>query len=129
MYRGHILPQLRGFDTLSVQYAAQFLTHFITRLNNTAQPPGRVENHSQLWLKQQGIFHMTAPKGEPNYNSVIERAYNVLENTGFIMIFYGKKPRAWWHWAFDWATCILDRCPRRSNASHFSRHFLRRNRT
>ena len=108
--------------------SANFLTCLITQLNNTctSQPPGKVEtlttdhggevltNNFQSWLQQHGIFHMTAPRGEPNYNAVIERAYHVLENMGFAMIFHAKKPRAWWHWAFDWATYILNRCPRRS---------------
>ena len=107
--------------------SANFLTFLITQLNNTSKPPGKVEtlttdhggevlsNNFQSWLQQHGIFHMTAPRGEPNYNAVIERAYHVLENMGFAMIFHAKKPRAWWHWAFDWATYILNRCPRRSN--------------
>ena len=52
---------------------------------------------------------MTAPRGEPNYNAVVERAYHVLENMGFSMIFHAKKPRSWWHWAFEWAKYILNR--------------------
>ena len=33
----------------------------------------------------------------------------------FAMMMHAGKPKTWWHWAFDWATYVLDRCPRRSN--------------
>ena len=99
----------------------------IASLNNTTQPPGRVEtlttdhggestsNNFQQWLKQHGIFHLTAPREEPNYNAVIERASCVVETMAFAMMLHAGKPKTWWHWAFDWATYVLDRCPRRSN--------------
>ena len=63
-----------------------------------------------------GIFHLTAPKREPNYNAVVERSSAVMENMAFAMIHHAHKPKSWWDYAFDWAAYVLDRCPRRSNA-------------
>ena len=109
--------------------AAQFLQHLIARLNNTIVPAGFVEtltsdhggevtsNEFQHWLRVQGIFHMTAPRREPNYNAVVERSSAVLETMAFAMLFHAKKPKSWWDYAFDWALYLLDRCPRRSNVN------------
>ena len=72
--------------------AAEFLTHLTIPLNNTAAPSGSVEtfpsdhgveilsNHIRRWLKLHGVFHLTAPRREPCYNSVIERSSAVMEN-------------------------------------------------
>ena len=78
--------------------AAHFLLHLIVRFNNTVLPPGRLEtlmtDHGgevlstsfTLWPKQRGVFHLTGARKEPNYNAVIERASEVLENMAFAMI-------------------------------------------
>ena len=107
--------------------SADFLTQLIAKLDNTAIPAGRVEtltsdhggevtsNEFQRWLKDKGIFHLTAPRQEPNYNAVIERSSAVVETMGFAMLRHASKPRSWWNLAFDYATYILDRCPRRTN--------------
>ena len=107
--------------------SAPFLRDLINRLNNTVMPPGKVETlttdhggevvstHFQQWLKDQGVFHLTAPRGEPNYNAVIERSSAVVENMAFAMLKHASRPKSWWNMAFDYATHVLDRCPRRSN--------------
>jgi len=74
-----------------------------------------VSTHFQQWLKDQGVFHLTAPRGEPNYNAVIERSSAVVENMAFAMLKHASRPKSWWNMAFDYATHVLDRCPRRSN--------------
>ena len=30
------------------------------------------------WLKMHGVYHLTAPRREPNYNAVVERSSAVL---------------------------------------------------
>ena len=62
--------------------AAEFLTHLILKLNNTAEPAGNIEtltsdhggevlsNEFRRWLKMHGVFHLTVPRREPNYNSI-----------------------------------------------------------
>ena len=107
-----------------------FLTQLIVQLNNTTVPAGQVEtlttDHGgeviskvfQDWLRHRGIFHMTAPRREPNYNAIIERSSAVVENMAFAMLTHAKKPKSWWDYAFDWATYVLDRCPRKSNQQH-----------
>ena len=88
--------------------AAEFLTHLILKLNNTAVPAGNVEtlssdhggevlsNEFRKWLRMHGIFHLTAPRHEPNYNAVVERSSTVMENMAFAMIHHAHKPRSWW---------------------------------
>ena len=39
----------------------------------------------------------------------------MVENMAFAMLCHAKKPKSWWDYAFDWATYVLDRCPRKSN--------------
>ena len=67
-----------------------------------------------------GVFHLTAPRREPNYNAVVERSSAILENMAFAMIHHVQKPKNWWDYAFDWAAYVLDRCPRRSNAQNIT---------
>ena len=98
----------------------------ITRLDNTAVPKGLVEtltsdhggevisNDFQNWLRNNGIYHITAPRREPNYNSIIERSSAVVENMGFAMLKHAGRTKSWWNVAFDYAMYVLDRCPRRS---------------
>ena len=74
-----------------------------------------LSNEFQTWLKRRGIYHITAPRRQPNYNSIIERSSAVVENMGFAMLKHAGKPKSWWNVAFDYATYVLDRCPRRSN--------------
>ena len=38
--------------------------------------------HFGGWLRSQGIFHLTAPKREPNYNAVVERSSAAMEGDG-----------------------------------------------
>ena len=99
--------------------AAEFLTHLIVKLNNTSTPPGNVEtltsdlggevlsNEFRKWLKMHGVFHLTAPRHEPNYNAIVERSTAVLENMAFAMLHHANKPKSWWDYAFDWATYVL----------------------
>ena len=99
--------------------AADFLTHLIIRLNNTATSSGNVEtltsdhggevlsNDFRRWLKLHGVFHLTAPRCEPNYNAVIERSSAVMENMAFAMLHHASKPKSWWDYAFDWAVYVL----------------------
>ena len=54
-----------------------------------------LSNHFEGWLKSQGTFHLTAPRQEPNYNAVIERAAAVLASTTFAMLYHAKKPKGW----------------------------------
>ena len=118
----------RGSGRLKSE-AEEFLMKLIVRLDNTAIPNGWVEtltsDHGgdvlskqfQNWLGFRGIFHLTAPGREPNYNAVIERASAVMEQMGFAFLKHANRPRSWWDLAFDHAVFILDRCPRRSNQS------------
>ena len=39
----------------------------------------------------------------------------MVENMGIAMLKHAGKPKSWWNVAFDYATYVLDRCPRRSN--------------
>ena len=87
-------------------------------------PAGNVEtltsdhggDEFRKWLQMHGVFHLTAPRREPNYNAVVERSSAVMENMAFAMIHHAHKPKSWWDYAFDRAAYVLDRCPRRSNA-------------
>ena len=122
MFQDHSLPLLTGSNIPSMP--------FVRRLENDG---GLLENKSltlttdhggestsnnfQQWLRQHGIFHLTAPREEPNYNAVIERASYVVETMAFAMMMHANKPKTWWHWAFNWATYVLDRCSRRSNVN------------
>ena len=99
--------------------AANFLTHLIVKLNNTLTPPGNVEtlnsdhggevlsNEFRKWLKIHHVFHLTAPRREPNYNAIVDTSTAVLENMAFAMLHHANKPKSWWDYAFDWATYVL----------------------
>ena len=75
------------------------------RLDNTALPAGRVEtltsdhggevlsNEFKTCLKRRGIYHITAPRRQPNYNLIIERSSAVVENMGFAMLKHAGKPK------------------------------------
>ena len=122
--------------------AAEFLTHLILKLNNTATPAGSssvetltsdhggkvLSNEFRKWLKMHGVFHLTAPRHEPNYNSIIERSSAVMENMAFAMIHHANKPKSWWNYAFDWAVhmCWTDAPENRMfKASLHPRHSLK----
>ena len=62
-----------------------------------------------------GNFSHDCPRTEPNDNAVIERYSAVVENLAFAMLCHARKPKSWWDYAFDWATYVLNRCPRKSN--------------
>ena len=66
-----------------------------------------LSNHFGGWLKSQGIFHLTAPGREPNYNAVIEKSSAVLESMVFALLSHAKKPKSWWDYAFDWAFYVF----------------------
>ena len=73
-----------------------------------------ISNDFQSWLRNKGIDHITAPRREPNYNSIIKRSSAVVENMGFAMLKHAGRPKSWWNVAFDYATYVLERGPRRS---------------
>ena len=85
--------------------SAEFLRGLIARLDKTALPAGLVEtltsdhggevlsNEFQTWLKHRGIYHITAPRRQPNYNSIIETSSAVLENMSFAMLKHAGKPK------------------------------------
>ena len=110
------------FGAKAKSAVAPFFEALLLRFNNTAAPPGHVQtlttdhgeevlsNQFKAWLRSQGIFHLTAPRREPNYNAIIEQ-----KHMAFTMLSHSKKPKGWWDYAFDWAVFVLDRCPRRSN--------------
>ena len=93
-------------------------------------PKGRVEtltsdhggevisNDFQAWLRANGIFHITAPQKEMNYNAIIERSSAVIKSMGFAMLKHEGKPKSLWNVAFNYAPYVLDRCPRRCNPAN-----------
>ena len=76
-----------------------------------------LSNEFRRWLKSHWVFHMTAPRREPNYNAIIESSSAVLENMALAMLHHARKSKYWWDYAFDWALYVLDRCPRCSNVN------------
>ena len=54
-----------------------------------------VSNEFQQWLKNKKMFHRTAPRGEPNYNEIVECLSAFVEYMAFAMPKHSSKPKSW----------------------------------
>ena len=63
---------------------------------------------------------MTSPRGESNYNSIIERSIQTKLNMAFAMLDASPLSSTGWNLAMAHATFIQARCPRRSNQGNIT---------
>ena len=137
-YGVHIIDKFSGYPwyqpAKSKAEAAQIILDHISSMDCTGEPVLATEtfvsdaggeiisNEFEANLLCIGIFHVTSPRGQSNYNSIIERSIQTKLNMAFSMLDASplSSTSTGWNLVMAHATFIQARCPLRSNPGNIT---------